>query len=68
MPHRVDVFEMDGRDPITQAIAMVVWMAWKGGVRSPGEKMTVVVPPMDMGDDETKMVDVGEYEIEVRKV
>ena len=71
MHRRVDVVSWGddpNENPMAQSIAMLVWTAWKGGVRKSDESMTIMVPEMDIGEDEKSMVDVGEFEITIRKV
>lgn len=68
MHHRVDVEEFGAEHPLAQAMAALIWWAWSHGVRSENERMTVVIPRMEMGPSRSETKDVGEWEITVKKV
>lgn len=65
---RVEIIEMGG-DVMTKATMALVWKAFTGGVKSPGDSVTIMVPAgVEVGLDRDKMEELGEYEIVIRRV
>lgn len=66
--HKVFVEDMDDKDPFSQAVAALIWKAWKGGVRADGENMVIMTSHFEMGPTPEEVIDTGDWEIRVKKV
>jgi hypothetical protein len=66
--HKIGVHELEQGDPMSDAVACMVWFAIKGGVRREGESMTIMVPSMVIGPTQETAQEAGEWEIKVTKI
>lgn len=68
MTNKVSAQYMREGDPLTMAVAAMVVHAMEGGVTSEGETCTMLVPSFQAGPDLDHLIDVGEWEIVIKKV
>lgn len=68
MHHRIEAVSFEDERLISKAIAALVWHAMQNGVLHPDEKMTIIIPRMDIGGQPDKLEDSGEWELVLKKV
>lgn len=68
MKRKVEAQSFGDNEPLPVAIGVLLMHAMSKGVTHVGEKMTILVPPMDVGTKDGPMVSAGEWELVLTKV
>lgn len=64
----VHAHELADDDVMTRAICVMLWKAIQGGVRSPGESCTIMIPDLLVGPTRESAIQTGEWEIKMTKI
>jgi hypothetical protein len=55
-------------DPLMRALAFLIWNAHQNGVRTPGDRVTMLAPSLMAGPSEEEATEIGSYEITIKKM
>lgn len=65
----VEAHDPEDMDPkMIDGLARAVVMAMRGGARTVGDSMTLIMPEFEFGNDPEKLIDSGQWEIRLKKV
>lgn len=65
---RVDAIEMKEGCSFSDSLGKLIYFCIEGGARSPGDKVTVIVPSMLVGRTRETAIDTGEWEVTLKKI
>ena len=65
---KTDCHEMGEDDHFSHCIAVMLYWAIKGGVRSDGDTVTMIVPSINIGTSRETAFESGEFEIKITKI